>query len=132
MFAAIENAPGPRPALLFMESCQYPRRGLSEMSCNLSSTASVWNLCMKTRTLLITLAAAVAVGGFALALAQPVVRSGPLGAGRLRGGLLLQRAAERLNLTEDQKAQIKTELQGEKDVLARLLAQMHDERKELR
>ena len=44
----------------------------------------------------------------------------------------MQRIAERLNLTEDQKAQIKAGLKTEKDSLARLFTQMHDARKGLR
>jgi Spy/CpxP family protein refolding chaperone len=47
-------------------------------------------------------------------------------------GQLLQRIAEKLNLTGDQKSQIKTILVGEKDTLQNLLGQLHDARKNLR
>ncbi|HTX22279.1 MAG TPA: Spy/CpxP family protein refolding chaperone [Candidatus Aquilonibacter sp.] len=45
---------------------------------------------------------------------------------------ILQRIAQRLNLTDDQKSQIKAILAGEKDTLKNLLGQLHDERKNLR
>jgi Spy/CpxP family protein refolding chaperone len=44
----------------------------------------------------------------------------------------MQRIAEKLNLTDDQKAQIKTVLSGEKNTLTVLLGQWHDARKNLR
>ena len=47
-------------------------------------------------------------------------------------GQILQRIAEKLNLTADQKSQIKTILAGEKDTLQNLLGQLHDARKNLR
>jgi periplasmic protein CpxP/Spy len=47
-------------------------------------------------------------------------------------GQILQRIAEKLNLTEDQKSQIKTILRDDKDTLATLLGQLHDARKNLR
>ena len=47
-------------------------------------------------------------------------------------GQLLQRIAEKLNLTADQKSQIKTILAGEKDTLQNQLGQLHDARKSLR
>jgi len=45
---------------------------------------------------------------------------------------LLERLAEKLNLTDDQKAQIKAVLTGEKDMLAPLLNQLHEARMGLR
>lgn len=47
-------------------------------------------------------------------------------------GQILQRIAEKLNLTADQKSQIKTILAGEKDTLQNQLGQLHDARKNLR
>jgi periplasmic protein CpxP/Spy len=47
-------------------------------------------------------------------------------------GHFFERIAERLNLTEDQKTQIKTTLTGEKKTLAPLLGQLHEARKNLR
>jgi Spy/CpxP family protein refolding chaperone len=47
-------------------------------------------------------------------------------------GQILQRIAEKLNLTADQKSQIKTILAGEKDTLQNQLGQLHDARKSLR
>lgn len=47
-------------------------------------------------------------------------------------GHFFQRIAGRLNLTDDQKAQIKTALSGEKEALAPLLGQLHEARKNLR
>lgn len=47
-------------------------------------------------------------------------------------GQILKRIAEKLNLTGDQKAQIKTILAAEKDTLKSLLGQLHDARKNLR
>jgi periplasmic protein CpxP/Spy len=47
-------------------------------------------------------------------------------------GKILQRIAEKLNLTDEQKAEIKTVLAGEKDALKSLLGQLHDARKNLR
>ncbi|MSU58590.1 MAG: periplasmic heavy metal sensor [Pedosphaera sp.] len=84
---------------------------------------------MKTKYLLITLAAAVAVGGFTFINARAASAGGP---GRQRGGPILQRAAERLNLTDAQKAQIKAELKSEKDSLAKIFTQLHEARKGLR
>ena len=87
---------------------------------------------MKTKYLFIALAAAVAVGGLTIYQTQAAGRGGPGGPGRFRGGPVMQRIAERLNLTEDQKAQIKAGLKTEQDSLARLFTQMHDARKGLR
>jgi Spy/CpxP family protein refolding chaperone len=47
-------------------------------------------------------------------------------------GQMLKRIAEKLELTADQKAQIKTILGGEKDALKTLLGQCHAARKNLR
>jgi|SRR5579862_5358822 len=47
-------------------------------------------------------------------------------------GRFFQRIGERLNLTDDQKAQIKTILRGEKDTLKPLVQQLHAARVNLR
>ncbi len=47
-------------------------------------------------------------------------------------GQILQRIAKKLNLTDDQKSQIKAVLGGEKDTLKSLFGQLHDARKNLR
>ncbi|MGH7993188.1 MAG: Spy/CpxP family protein refolding chaperone [Limisphaerales bacterium] len=47
-------------------------------------------------------------------------------------GRFFQRIAQRLNLTDDQKAQIKTILRSEKDTLKPLLGQLHSARENLR
>lgn len=47
-------------------------------------------------------------------------------------GRFFQRLAQRLNLTDDQKAQIKTILRSEKDTLKPLLGQLHSARQNLR
>ena len=47
-------------------------------------------------------------------------------------GRFLQRLADSLNLTDDQKAQIKTILRSEKDTLKPLLGQLHSARENLR
>jgi Spy/CpxP family protein refolding chaperone len=84
---------------------------------------------MKTKTFLIigTAAAMLAVSLIA-ARTQPADDSATT---PLRGQIL-KRIAEKLNLTGDQKAQIKTILAAEKDTLKSLLGQLHDARKNLR
>ena len=47
-------------------------------------------------------------------------------------GRFIQRLAQRLNLTDDQKARIKTVLQAEKATLTPLVGQLHAARKNLR
>jgi Spy/CpxP family protein refolding chaperone len=82
---------------------------------------------MKTKYLIMTLAAAVAVGEFTLYQAQAAEQD----AGRIRHPIL-RRIAERLNLTEEQKAQIKTVLTDEKNSLKSLFTRLHAARKDLR
>lgn len=84
---------------------------------------------MKKHYLIITLAAAVAVGGLTILTARAAAPGGP---GRLRGGPLAQRVAERLNLSDAQKARIKAELKSEKDTLAQVFTRIHEARKGLR
>jgi len=45
---------------------------------------------------------------------------------------ILQRISEKLNLTDDQKTQIKTVFAGEKDTLVSLVSRLHEARKDLR
>jgi Spy/CpxP family protein refolding chaperone len=86
---------------------------------------------MKTKTLLILgTAAVVFTGGLMMARTQPSDDS--VAFARPMRGQILKRIAEKLNLTADQKAQIKTILAGEKDTLQNLLVQLHDARKNLR
>lgn len=86
---------------------------------------------MKTSKLLaLTFAAALTVGGLfigtSLAADNFTTPATPL------RGQILKRIAEKLNLTGDQKSQIKTILGGEKDALKTLLGQCHAARKNLR
>ncbi len=83
---------------------------------------------MKTKLLLLTLAAAVLAGGL---VTSKTLAAGNADAPPLRGKFL-QRIAEKLNLTDAQKSQIKTTLAGEKDTLKPLLTALHDARKDLR
>ncbi|HXI72207.1 MAG TPA: Spy/CpxP family protein refolding chaperone [Verrucomicrobiae bacterium] len=83
---------------------------------------------MKTKTIFIITAAAIIAGGFIIStsLAADNPEASPL------RGQMFQRLAERLDLTADQKAQIKTILADEKDALKSLLGQLHDARTVLR
>lgn len=83
---------------------------------------------MKTKTLVWTLAAALAAGGLGVGLVRAAEDArGPLGRGEL-----LQRAAEKLGLTAEQRAAIKDVLLAEKDTLKDLLRRLHEARKSLR
>jgi Spy/CpxP family protein refolding chaperone len=85
---------------------------------------------MKTSNwLVITLAAAIAAGGlFTLSsrAANPAAPQGPF------RGRLLERAKEKLGLSDDQIAQIKAAFKADKDNLTSLLARLHDARTGLR
>ena len=83
---------------------------------------------MKTKLFILALAAAVIAGGLTT---TKTFAAGQQGTGSLREKIR-QRVAEKLNLTDDQKSQIKSALTGEKDVLKPLLTQLHDARTELR
>jgi periplasmic protein CpxP/Spy len=83
---------------------------------------------MKIKLLLITLAGVVVIGGSTVAQAQ--VTNNPYST-PLRGQIR-QRIAEKLNLTDEQKTQIKAVLNGEKDALQPLLGRLRDARKNLR
>jgi len=77
----------------------------------------------------ITIAAALVVGGFTWLSAQAAER---LLAQRAGQGRLLERAKEKLDLTDEQVAQIKTELGAEKEALKGLLGRLHEARLGLR
>jgi len=83
---------------------------------------------MKNKFLLCTLAAALVACGFTAT--QMFAAEGTAGAPAR--GHFLKRVAEKLNLTGDQRTQIKAVLAGEKDTLAPLLATLHEARKNLR
>jgi Spy/CpxP family protein refolding chaperone len=83
---------------------------------------------MKNKILICTLAAALAAGGFTVTKIFAADSSAAMPA----RGKILQRIADKLNLTGDQRTQIKAVFAGEKDTLAPLLATLHDARKNLR
>ena len=101
------------------------------MECNVSPVACVFNVSMKNVKLLtIATAAAIIVGGLTSAPAQGTNDSA---AGARPGrGHIFQRIAKKLNLTDDQKSQIRAVWGGEKDTLKSLFGQLHDARKNLR
>ncbi|MGD0085578.1 MAG: Spy/CpxP family protein refolding chaperone [Verrucomicrobiota bacterium] len=81
---------------------------------------------MKTKQWLsLTLAAALNLGGW-LTTPSLAADTAPTAHGRF-----LQQLAQRLNLTADQKAQIKTILRAEKDARTTMLAQLHAARANL-
>jgi Spy/CpxP family protein refolding chaperone len=86
---------------------------------------------MKTIKLLtIATAAAIIAGGLTSAPAQDINDSA---AGTRPGhSQILQRIAGKLNLTDDQKSQIKAVLSVDKDMLKSLFGQLHAARKNLR
>jgi protein CpxP len=81
-----------------------------------------------TKWLSITLAVALNIGGW---MATPSLAADGAATASPRERIS-RRIAEKLNLTDDQKAQIKAVLSGEKDTLMPLLGQLHDARKSLR
>lgn len=82
---------------------------------------------MNTKFLTIVTAAVLVVGG-----CLPTVRAADNTVNPPLRSRILQRIAERLNLSADQKTQIKTILAGEKDTLQTLLSQLHEARINLR
>jgi periplasmic protein CpxP/Spy len=81
------------------------------------------------KLLTIATAAAIIAGGLTSAPAQDtnsVAGTGP------RHGHVLRRIAEKLNLTDSQKSQIKAVWAGEKDTLKSLSGRLRDARKNLR
>lgn len=83
---------------------------------------------MKSKIVICALAAAIAAGGFIATRAFAADDSASAPA----RGHFLQRIADKLNLTADQRTQIKAVIVGEKDTLAPLLSTLHDTRKNLR
>ena len=82
-----------------------------------------------SKLLVVTLAAGLGVGGIFVVKAHAVER---VAAQRVARGHLLERAREKLGLTDDQVAKIKTELKGEKETLKGLVSRLHDARVGLR
>lgn len=84
---------------------------------------------MKTSKWIALAAAAITASGLLALNAAPAKAKAEVGGAR---GQLLQRAKEKLNLTDDQVAQIKSVLKDDKEVLRGLLLQMHEARSGLR
>ena len=85
---------------------------------------------MKTsKWLAITVAAALSAGG--LIVLKSHARERVIGPHAFRGQLL-ERAKEKLGITDEQVSRIKGELAGEKDTLKSLIAKWHDARVGLR
>ena len=85
---------------------------------------------MKIKIISLAAAAAILAGGLTTTSSWAAGDSTP--ATMPLRGQMLKRIAEKLELTADQKAQIKTILGGEKDTLKILLGQLHEARKNLR
>ena len=101
------------------------------IGCNIFRFVGVFNDSMKTNKLLtLTTAAAILLGGLISALAQNS-SDFAAGSGPARRQIL-QRIAKKLNLTDDQKAQIKAILIADKGTLAGLFGQLHEARQNLR
>jgi Spy/CpxP family protein refolding chaperone len=83
---------------------------------------------MKNKILICTLGAAIAACGFIAT--KTFAANDPATAPA--HGRILQRIANKLNLTSDQRTQIMSVIAGEKDTLAPLLTALHDARKNLR
>lgn len=98
------------------------------ISCNISRTAFVCEEAMTTKKLIpITLAATLALGGF-IGFANQATGQPP----QMFQGRLLQRAKEKLALTDDQKSQIKGVVKADKDAITSLMTRMREARTELR
>jgi Spy/CpxP family protein refolding chaperone len=82
---------------------------------------------MKNKILICSLAAALAVGGLIATKTLAADNAAPPARGNV-----LQRIAQKLNLTADQRSQIKAILNGDRDTLLPLLGQLHDARINLR
>ncbi|MEI8289009.1 MAG: Spy/CpxP family protein refolding chaperone [Verrucomicrobiota bacterium] len=83
---------------------------------------------MKTKFLILALAAAVLAGGL---IATKTFAADQQASGSMREKIR-QRIAEKLGLTDGQKSQIKAVYAGEKDALKPLLTQLHEARVGLR
>jgi len=98
------------------------------MGCNIFPSACVSNISMKIIQLLtIATAAAIFTGGSTHETQAAENAAPPPAHGRI-----LQRIARKLNLTDDQKTQVKAVLSADRGTLAALLGQLHDARKNLR
>lgn len=100
---------------------------IREFPCNNSAPRCVFIITMNTKFLTLAAAALMIAGGF-----TPNLHAADDSSGAPRHGRFFQRIAERLNLTADQKTQIKTILAADKDTLQSLLGQLHDARINLR
>lgn len=100
----------------------------SGTNCNIFPSRRVCHFSMKHKILILATAAAIFAGGFTFTslAADHAAPSAP------SRGKFFERIAARLHLTDDQKAQIKIILAGEKDTLVPELNQLHDARKALR
>ncbi len=85
---------------------------------------------MKNTILLCSLVAALVADGFTATKAFAAEKSG--GAPVSMHGKILQRLADRLELSTDQRSQIKTILKGEEDTLKPLLTSLREARTNLR
>jgi Spy/CpxP family protein refolding chaperone len=81
---------------------------------------------MKNKAFICTLAAAIVTCGLTSTRTYAGDSTPPM------AGRIFQRIAQRLNLTDDQKSQIKTIVAGERDTLRPLLAALRDTRNDLR
>lgn len=83
---------------------------------------------MKAKSLIWTLAGVVAAGGVVLGIA----RAGETARGLQGRAQWLQRAAEKLGLTAEQRAAIRDALVSEKDAIKDVVTRLHEARKALR
>ena len=86
---------------------------------------------MKTRRITWIAAAVLLMAGGAFVYESQAAKTGALGSGRFHG-LIAQRIAEKLDLNEDQVAQIKKVRNEEKDVVLSKLSDLHQARVEMR
>jgi Spy/CpxP family protein refolding chaperone len=84
-----------------------------------------------TKWLFLTVAAAILAGGWLFTLHAAPLKQRQAADGPTRGHLL-QRAKEKLNLTDDQISQIKEVLKAEKEDITGLLTRLHDARSDMR
>ena len=87
---------------------------------------------MKSKWLLITLAAATLAGGFFATKVFAAGESTTIALATPRLDRILQRVADRLDLTTDQQTQIKAVITGDLDNLKTLITNLHDARSALR
>jgi Spy/CpxP family protein refolding chaperone len=82
-----------------------------------------------SKCLILTLAAGLIAGGLLTSNSRAVEQ--PAGPGRLHGQLL-ERAKEKLGLTDDQIARIRSELSVDKDTIKALISRLHQAKTALR